>query len=86
MIGNTIWFLLIGAVAGWAAGKLMRGHGFGLWVDIIVGVVGAFIGGFALSLLGFNTYGLIGQLVTSIIGAMIFLWVIRLFSGNQAST
>ncbi len=83
---GTIWFLIIGAVAGWAAGKIMRGHGFGIWVDIIVGVVGAFIGGFALSLLGLNSYGIIGQLITSIIGSVILLWVVRLFSGNQAST
>ncbi|HWR05424.1 GlsB/YeaQ/YmgE family stress response membrane protein [Sporomusa sp.] len=85
-MGNAIWFLIIGAVAGWAAGKLMRGHGFGLWVDIIVGVAGAFIGGFALSLIGFAQYGVIGQLITSIIGAAILLWFIRLFSGNPAKT
>jgi len=62
----------------------MRGHGFGIWVDIIVGIVGAFIGGFVLSLFGFNSYGVIGQLITSIIGAVILLWVVRLFSNNQA--
>ncbi|MDF2929601.1 MAG: Transglycosylase associated protein [Anaerospora sp.] len=45
-MGSLVWSLLIGAIAGWAAGNIMRGHGFGIWVDIIVGIVGAFIGGF----------------------------------------
>ncbi|XEQ91445.1 hypothetical protein SCACP_02410 [Sporomusa carbonis] len=83
---NALWFLIIGAVAGWAAGKLMRGHGFGIWVDIIVGIVGAYVGGFALRLLGFAAYGTIGELITSIIGAVILLWVVRLFSGNTVES
>ena len=86
MLSNTIWFLIIGALSGWAAGKIMRGHGFGIVVDIIVGIAGAFIGGFALSLIGLTQYGLIGQIITSIIGAAILLWFIRLFSGDPAKT
>ncbi len=86
MVGNVIWFLIIGAIAGWAAGKLTHGHGFGLWADIIVGIIGAVIGGFALSLLGLSAYGTVGQIITSIIGAVILLMVIRLFSHNTANT
>lgn len=83
MLGSGIWFLIIGAVAGWAAGKVTRGHGFGIWVDMIVGIIGAYVGGFAISLLGFSAYGTIGQLITSIIGAVIFLAVVRMFSGSS---
>ncbi|MBP2651169.1 MAG: Transglycosylase associated protein [Firmicutes bacterium] len=83
MFGNVIWYLLIGAIAGWLAGKLVSGHGFGVWVDMIVGVVGALIGGSLLSLLGMNAYGLIGQLITSTIGAVVLLWLVRMFSPSH---
>ncbi|BBB90628.1 MAG TPA: GlsB/YeaQ/YmgE family stress response membrane protein [Methylomusa anaerophila] len=86
MLGNAIWFLIIGAIAGWAAGKLTRGQGFGLWVDMILGIVGAYIGGFALSMLGFAAYGTIGQLITSIIGAVLVLWISRLFVDTTKKT
>lgn len=83
--GQVIWFLVIGAVAGWLAGQISRGGGFGLWGDLLVGVVGALVGGFVFSLLGISAYGLIGSLVTSTIGAVIFLWVLRLFSRPKAT-
>ncbi|MBP2644649.1 MAG: Transglycosylase associated protein [Firmicutes bacterium] len=80
MIGNVVWYLIIGAVAGWLAGKIVRGHGFGLWVDIIVGIVGALIGGSLLSLLGMSAYGFIGSLISSTLGAVVLLWLVRMFS------
>lgn len=83
-MSSTIWLLIIGAVAGWLAGQVMRGHGFGIWVDMIVGVVGAFIGRFLLSLIGLAAYGLIGELVVSFIGAVVLVGIIRMFSGNEA--
>ena len=83
-MSNAIWFLIIGAVSGWLAGLFVKGHGFGVWVDLIVGIVGAFIGGFLFSMLGIGTYGLIGELVASFVGAVILLWVMRMFSGNTA--
>ena len=83
MLNNVIWFLIIGAVAGWLAGQLVRGHGFGFLVDMIVGVVGAFIGGFLLSVIGIETYGLWGQLIASAVGAVVLVLVIRAFSGNR---
>ena len=84
-MSNIIWFLIIGALSGWLAGMFVKGHGFGIWVDIIVGVVGAFIGGFLLSLFGLGTTGLIGQLVASFIGAVVLLWVMRMFSGKPST-
>ena len=85
MTSNFLWFLIIGALAGWIAGSVMRGHGFGLWADIIVGIIGAFIGGYLLSLMGFHMYGLVGQLITATLGAIVLIWVMRLFSGTQKS-
>lgn len=83
--GSVIWFLVIGVVAGWLAGQISKGGGFGLWGDLIVGVIGALVGGFVFSLLGISAYGLIGSLVTSTIGAVIFLWVLRLFGRPRAT-
>ncbi|EGO62361.1 GlsB/YeaQ/YmgE family stress response membrane protein [Acetonema longum] len=85
MVSNVIWYLIIGAVAGWIAGQFVRGHGFGLWADIIVGIIGAFIGGYVFSWLGITTYGLVGSLITSTIGAVILLWAIRLFGSSAAN-
>lgn len=76
---NLIWSIIIGIVAGWLAGQFSRGHGFGVWVDLIVGIVGAIIGSFALGLIGVQGYGIIGSLITSTVGAVILLWVMRLF-------
>jgi len=78
-----IWFLIIGIVSGWLAGQISRGKGFGLWGDLITGVVGAFIGGFIFNFLGLQAYGTIGSIVMSTVGAIILLWVIRMFSGNR---
>lgn len=70
-----IWFLILGAAAGWLAGTLMRGGGFGLIGNIIVGIVGAFIGGWLFGALGISTgSNFIGSLVTATIGAAVLLW------------
>jgi uncharacterized membrane protein YeaQ/YmgE (transglycosylase-associated protein family) len=76
--GIIIW-LIIGAVAGWLAGLLFKGDGFGLVGNIIVGIVGAFIGGWLSSLLGTSLgSGLIASVVTATIGAVILLLIIRM--------
>ncbi|WLD10285.1 GlsB/YeaQ/YmgE family stress response membrane protein [Planctellipticum variicoloris] len=76
---SIIWFLLIGIAAGWLAGQVMRGGGFGLVGDLIVGVVGALLGGFLFGLLGLSAGGLIGSLVTATVGAIALLWLLRFF-------
>ncbi|MEM5331242.1 GlsB/YeaQ/YmgE family stress response membrane protein [Paraburkholderia sp. JHI2823] len=77
---GIIAWLIIGAIAGWLAGVLVKGGGFGLFVDIIVGIVGAFIGGWLAGLLGIHIgTGMISSIITAIIGAVILLFVIRLF-------
>ncbi|OIQ52026.1 hypothetical protein BerOc1_00497 [Pseudodesulfovibrio hydrargyri] len=72
------WFVLIGLVAGWLAGMLMKG-GFGLIGDIVIGVLGAVIGGYVFGLLGINSGGLIGAIVTATVGAVILIFILRLF-------
>jgi uncharacterized membrane protein YeaQ/YmgE (transglycosylase-associated protein family) len=74
---HLLYFLLIGLAAGWIAGQVTKGTGFGLVGDLIVGVVGAFLGGFLFSLLGLSATGLIGSLVTATVGAIVFLYLLR---------
>jgi uncharacterized membrane protein YeaQ/YmgE (transglycosylase-associated protein family) len=76
---EILWFILIGIAAGWLAGQVMKGGGFGLLGDLIVGVIGAVLGGFLFSLLGFATTGLLGQLIVATVGAIVLLWLLRLF-------
>jgi uncharacterized membrane protein YeaQ/YmgE (transglycosylase-associated protein family) len=76
---NLVWFLLIGALVGWLAGLIMKGRGFGILGNIVVGVVGAFVGGFLFSLLGISWGGLLGSLGTALVGAIVLLWVVGLF-------
>ena len=76
--GILAW-LVIGAVAGWLAGQLMKGGGFGLLVDIIVGIVGAFVGGWVAGLLGISIGGgWIASIITATIGAVILIFLMRL--------
>ena len=75
--GIIVW-LIIGALAGWLAGKLVKGGGFGLIGDIIVGIVGAFIGGWLAGVLGLSIgSGFIASVITAIIGAVILLVILR---------
>ncbi|MCC8396551.1 GlsB/YeaQ/YmgE family stress response membrane protein [Paraburkholderia sp. MMS20-SJTR3] len=76
---GIIAWLIIGAIAGWLAGVLVKGGGFGLIVDIIVGIVGAFIGGWLAGVLHISLgSGWIGSIITALIGAVILLFIIRL--------
>jgi len=76
---NFIWFILIGLAAGWLAGQLVKGGGFGLVGDIVVGVIGALLGGFLFSTFGVSTGGgLLGSLIVATIGAVVLLFGIRL--------
>ena len=75
-----LWFIIIGIVAGFVAGTLMRGGGFGILVNLVVGIIGAVLGGWVFGLLGIATTGIIGSLVTATVGAIILLWLISLFN------
>jgi len=78
MLVDIIIFLVIGAVAGWLAGQIMKGGGFGLVGDIVVGVIGSVIGGWLFSLLGIAAGGLIGEIIAAVVGAIILIAIVRL--------
>ena len=73
-----LWFILIGIAAGWLAGQFMKGGGYGLVGDLVVGVIGALLGGWLFGLAGIASVGLIGQLVVATIGAIVLILLLRL--------
>ena len=75
---SWIWFLVVGGLAGWLAGLLMRGGGFGVLGDIVVGIIGGVIGGYVFGALGIAAYGLAGALIMSTVGAVVLIFLIRL--------
>ena len=73
---NWIWFIAIGLVAGFLAGAVVKGHGFGLIGNLIVGVIGAVLGGFIFGLLGIATTNILGSLICAFVGAVVLLVLI----------
>jgi len=74
-----IYFIIIGAIAGWLAGKIMKGGGFGLIMNMVLGIIGGVVGGWVFGLFGLSTDGgLIGSLVTAVAGAVLILYIGRL--------
>lgn len=81
---DLLWFLLIGLVAGWLAGQLFKGGGFGLVGNLIVGVIGALIGGYLFRELGVSTGGGgLGALVTATVGALVLLFLLSLINKKK---
>jgi uncharacterized membrane protein YeaQ/YmgE (transglycosylase-associated protein family) len=72
-----LWQIVIGILAGWLAGKIMRGRGFGVLMDLLIGIVGSLLGGLVFGLLGLYASGLIGSLVVATAGAMMLLYLVR---------
>ena len=73
-----VWFILVGLVAGWLAGVLVRGGDFGVIGDIVVGVLGALLGGFIFGSLGVSAGGgLLGSIVVATIGAIVLIFILR---------
>ena len=78
MIGGLIWWIIVGGIAGWLAGKVMKGGGFGVLMDIVIGIVGAMIGGWVFGLLGiYSGGGIIPSILVAFVGACILLWLVR---------
>jgi uncharacterized membrane protein YeaQ/YmgE (transglycosylase-associated protein family) len=75
---HFLWFIIIGAVAGWLAGTLMKGGGFGLLGDIVVGILGGIIGGWLAGALGIGAGGILGSLLISTGGAVVLILIIRM--------
>ena len=74
-----LYSILVGGTAGWLAGKIFRGKGFGFFLNIIIGIVGGFIGNRVFSFVNINTHGFTGDLITGVIGAGILFWIISIF-------
>lgn len=72
-----IVFLIVGGLAGWISGLITKGSGFGILGNIIVGIIGAFLGGFLFRLVGISANLFIGQLIFAVVGALIFVWLLR---------
>lgn len=79
---TVVWWLIIGLIAGALASLVMRGGGYGIVGDIVIGLVGALIGGFLMSLIGLNSTGFIGTLVVAFIGACVLIALLRFFTGG----
>ena len=81
-VAGLLWWLVVGLIAGFLASVVMRGGGYGIVGDIVVGIIGAFIGGFLASLLGIGAGGLIGTIIIAFIGACILIAILRLIAGS----
>ncbi|HUV21237.1 MAG: GlsB/YeaQ/YmgE family stress response membrane protein [Gammaproteobacteria bacterium] len=77
-ITSLLIFLAIGAIAGWIAGSVMKGKGYGIIGNMVIGIVGAVVGGFIFGLLGISAGGLIGTLITATVGAIALIFVVQL--------
>ena len=74
-----IEFIVVGLIAGWLAGKVMKGGGYGVLVDIILGILGGVLGGWLFGMLGiWPGGGIVGSLIVAFIGAVILVWITRL--------
>lgn len=74
---SFLWFIIVGLIAGWLAGTLVKGGGFGLLGNIVIGIIGAMIGGFLFSLLGVGGGGVIWNIVVATVGAVVLLVIVR---------
>jgi uncharacterized membrane protein YeaQ/YmgE (transglycosylase-associated protein family) len=79
-----IWWIIVGLIAGFVTGKLMKGSGFGPAMDIVVGIIGAIVGGFVMRALGFaGQGGMVYTIVVAIIGAIILTLIVRFASRGR---
>ena len=82
-----IWWIIVGLIAGWITGKIMKGSGYGALMDIVIGIIGAIIGGFIMRALGFaGQGGMIYTIIVAVIGAIVLTLILRLVTGSRART
>ncbi len=78
MLSVLIWWIIVGLIAGWAAGKIMKGSGYGPLMDIVLGMVGAVVGGWIFNTLGiYPAGGIVASIVVAIVGAILLIWLSR---------
>lgn len=81
---NIVIFLLIGIVSGWIAGLIMKGSGFGLVGNMVVGILGALAGGLIFGALNIEAAGLGGEIIVSVVGALVLLFLISLIKTKKS--
>lgn len=74
---EILYFIIIGMIAGWIAGLIIRGHGFGMIGNLITGIIGAVVGGMIFRAVGLEAYGTVGALLMAVLGAVVFLGLVR---------
>ena len=80
-----ITWIVIGLVAGWLAGKIMKGSGYGILGDIVLGLIGSVVGGFVVGLFVVGNAGFIGSIVVAVIGACLLIFIVRAISGRRVA-
>ena len=78
-----LWFVLIGLVAGWLGGLIVKGSGSGLLLNLVIGVIGAVLGGWLFSVMGLSTTSMLGSLITATVGAVVLLLIVSLFTRGK---
>jgi len=82
----VLWWIIVGLIAGWATGKIMKGGGYGVIADILLGIAGALVGGWIMRALGFaGRGGMIYTILVAIGGAILLTWIIRLITGKRTT-
>jgi uncharacterized membrane protein YeaQ/YmgE (transglycosylase-associated protein family) len=81
--GGVIAWLVVGLIAGWLAGLMMKGSGYGVLGDIVVGLIGSFVGGLIVSFFVEGAAGFGGSVVVAFIGACVLIFLVRAISGRQ---
>jgi uncharacterized membrane protein YeaQ/YmgE (transglycosylase-associated protein family) len=77
MLSGLVYAILVGLIAGWLAGKVMKGGGYGVLMDIILGIAGGVLGRFVFGLLGISAWNLVGSILMSFVGAILLIWIVR---------
>jgi uncharacterized membrane protein YeaQ/YmgE (transglycosylase-associated protein family) len=82
---SVVWWIIVGLIAGWATGKIMRGTGYGAVIDIVIGMIGAVVGGWIMRSLGFaGQGGMLYTILVAIGGAVVLTLLFRLIFGSRS--
>jgi uncharacterized membrane protein YeaQ/YmgE (transglycosylase-associated protein family) len=82
-LGAIVVWIIVGLIAGFLASKVLSGHGMGLIWDIVVGILGAFVGGWLASLVGIAVTNILMQVIVAFVGALILLFIFRAVAGRS---
>jgi uncharacterized membrane protein YeaQ/YmgE (transglycosylase-associated protein family) len=81
----VILAICVGILAGFLAGKIMNGSGYGIFADLLLGFFGGIVGSIVLGILGIGSTGIIGSILISTFGAVLLIWVVRMFRANRGA-